>query len=361
MLPRQTLFIALLMAALLQQPSASLASDFTDVLDLPAMPSDLAATSPLTAITRAGARLVAVGQRGHILLSDDDGRSWQQAEVPVSSDLNAVHFATAEEGWAVGHDGVVLRSRDAGRTWERQLDGRVLGQLMLDYYSALALARPDDDRVGQLVEESKRIVAEGADKPFLDVWFENARTGYVVGAFNLILRTDDGGAHWLPQQHLTENPYALHLNAIDAAGNNLYIAGEQGLLLKRDPDTGYFRQMASSYDGSYFGLLGQPGLLLAYGLRGHLFRSTDQGERWHAIDVGSAVSLTAAAADTHGRIFLANQAGQTFVSNDRGISFAPLPAHDLSAIAGAGTAADGSLVLTGQRGIHRITHEQQKD
>ena len=101
------------------------------MLDTPAQKSPLAARGMLTGLTRAGKRLVAVGQRGHVLLSDDAGKTWQQADVPVSADLVAVCFPNAETGWAVGHDGVVLKSIDAGRSWGRQLDGRGLGDVLV--------------------------------------------------------------------------------------------------------------------------------------------------------------------------------------------------------------------------------------
>ena len=68
------------------------ASTYVDVLDLPAQSSALAARSPLLGVAQAGQRLVTVGQRGHILYSDDAGQNWQQADVPVSSDLTAVQF-----------------------------------------------------------------------------------------------------------------------------------------------------------------------------------------------------------------------------------------------------------------------------
>jgi photosystem II stability/assembly factor-like uncharacterized protein len=89
----------------------------------------LASRGIVTGLGRAGKRVVAVGQRGHVLISDDAGEKWQQSEVPVSADLVAVHFPDAEAGWAVGHDGVILNSTDGGRTWVRQLDGRTLGNV----------------------------------------------------------------------------------------------------------------------------------------------------------------------------------------------------------------------------------------
>ena len=266
------------------------------MLDLPAAYSNAPSRVPLLAVTRAGNRLVSVGQRGHILYSDDGGSHWRQAEVPVSSDLTAVYFPTPNEGWAVGHDGVVLHSADGGIHWERQLDGRQIGQLMLDYYAA----HPQPDNATWL-EQARRFKEEGADKPFLDLWFRDANEGFVVGAFNLILHTRDGGRTWEPWNHRVDNPQALHLTAIAASGDDLFIVGEQGLLLRlshqQEGQQERFVALPSPYVGSFFGVVAQPGLVFAYGLRGHAVRSDDGGESWSAVDTGLPVSLTAASFD----------------------------------------------------------------
>src|SRR5438045_9105322 len=54
---------------------------FRDVLDTPAASSALAARSLINGLARAGGRLVAVGQRGHVLVSDDEGRSWSHSQL----------------------------------------------------------------------------------------------------------------------------------------------------------------------------------------------------------------------------------------------------------------------------------------
>ena len=90
------------------------AADYFDVLDLPAKVSALAIHSPLSGTARAGERVIAVGQRGHILFSDDAGQHWQQAAVPVSCDLTAVNFSSPSQGWAVGNDGVICTAATAG-------------------------------------------------------------------------------------------------------------------------------------------------------------------------------------------------------------------------------------------------------
>ena len=146
------------------------AEEFADVLDTPALHSELAAQGMITGLTKAGERLITVGQRGHILYTDDAGLNWRQAQVPVSSDLVAVHFPSPQQGWAVGHDGVVLHSSDAGETWSRQFDGRQVGPNMLEHYRQLAAAQPENQTLAVLVSEAQRMTEEGADKPFLDVW-----------------------------------------------------------------------------------------------------------------------------------------------------------------------------------------------
>ena len=90
----------------------------SDPLLVPAITSAKASQAMLLSVTQAGARLVAVGEHGIIVYSDNQGKSWTQAAVPVSVTLTAVFFPDPQVGWAVGHDGVVLRSQDGGKTWE---------------------------------------------------------------------------------------------------------------------------------------------------------------------------------------------------------------------------------------------------
>ena len=325
--------------------------EFIDVLDLPARTSPLAERAPLNDVSRTGDNLVAVGQRGHILYSDYTGGHWQQARVPVSSDLTAVYFPSRAKGWAVGHDGVILHSADAGGSWNKQLDGRQIGALMQQHYTALAAAEPASEEWPLRLAEAQRMVEEGADKALLDVWFADERLGYAVGVFGLILRTDDGGQHWRPFGERTDNPQGLHLNAIGAVDGVPYIAGEQGLLLRWSAEQQRFVALQIPYAGSLFGVIGLNGELLAYGLRGHILRSTDAGASWSTLDSGLQSSITAAAWDGSGRIHLFSQAGHVLRLLPQGSSLEVLPQSVMAPIAGADFAADDSLALVGNRGV----------
>jgi len=256
----------------------------------------------LQAAAKAGDRLVAVGERGIVLLSDDLGATWRQVQVPVSVGLTAVRFADAQHGWITGHGGVVLASVDGGQSWVKQLDGLQAAQLVLKDAQAAGDAKAQ--------AEGERLVADGADKPFLDLHFADAQHGLVVGAYNLALTTADGGKSWQPISRRLDNPRGLHLYSVRARGDELVLAGEQGLVLRSTDRGATFERLTTPYKGSYFtvALPGTQDIVLA-GLRGNVWRSRDAGLSWVQLPTPVPVSVTASALDPQGQLWLSNQAG----------------------------------------------------
>ena len=351
------LAIALLAGAAAWAVQPTQGTGWRDVLATPAVKSPLASRALLNGLASAGSRIVAVGQRGHILYSDDAGKSWRQAEVPVSSDLVAVSFPDATTGWAVGHDGVVLRSTDAGLSWTLQLDGIQAGAAMVRHYQreAQALAAGDPGRAAQLIEEARRFEAQGAENPLLDVWFRDASEGFVVGAFGLVLHTTDGGAHWAPWLHALDNPKGLHLYAVRGIGADVYISGEQGLLLKLERGDTRFRALDLPYKGTLFGITGSARSLVAYGLRGTVLRSTDAGRSWRQTPTGLQVGLTAGTLQDDGRIVIVSQAGHILSSTDDGASFKAASTGRTVPAAAVAIPAKGTVVIAGPRGAQSLS------
>jgi photosystem II stability/assembly factor-like uncharacterized protein len=327
------------------------ARGFVDVLDTPAQRSPLAAKSLMQAVTRAGDRLVAVGQRGHIVVSADGGTTWKQSAVPVSSDLTAVCFVDAKQGWAVGHDGVVLHTLDGGDTWRLQLDGRKANDLLLIAMKRNVDAEQGSNETKKLLGEAERYKEQGADKPFLDVWFEDAKNGFVVGAYNLIFRTRDGGTTWEPWFDRTDNPKFFNLHAIRPVGDSVYIAGESGLLLKLDPAAERFRALTVPYTGSFFGIAGAKASVLAFGLRGNVYRSDDAGASWVKVDVGLPSAVVAAVRTSRDATLLADVGGRVAATDDGGHTFTKVALKQPMPVAGLAEASDGRLALAGPRGV----------
>jgi photosystem II stability/assembly factor-like uncharacterized protein len=340
-------------AVLFMQQGAIQAAEYVDVLDSPAAMSQLAIKSPLNEVVAAGDRLVTVGIRGHILYSDDAGKTWQQAKVPVSSDLTSVYFPTPAEGWVVGHDGVVLHSTDSGASWTKQLDGVQAGKIMLDYYTALAATDPANEDYTALVDEAQRVVDDGADKPFLGVWFADKQNGYVVGAFGLIFHTADGGASWTPLNDKVDNPQGFHLNAITGSGSgqDVTMVSEQGLVMRLDPASGKFVTLTTPFEGTYFGLQQTSHGLVIYGLSGMGFKSTDGGASWTKLVLPVDKPLTAAATDASGQLYLFDQPGEIMSSIDGGETFRLRPQATTAAISSAVAVGNEAMVLVGPRGV----------
>lgn len=323
---------------------------FQGPLETPASRNSLATRSQLTAVTNSGDRLVAVGARGLILLSDDNGNKWHQVAAPLSSNLVAVHFVANGQGWAVGHEGVVLHSGDGGRTWTKQLDGNQAARMTLTHYERLAAA--GDSAASRVLPEAKRFVQEGADKPFLDVWFINANEGFVVGAFNLIMHTTDGGTTWVPLMERIDNPKALHMYAIKGSGEEVYIAGEMGMLHRWDRAIQRFVALPSPYDGSFFGLLVKDGTLIAFGMRGNAFRSKDRGKTWLKLDTKTTAGLTGGAFLEDGRVVLVSQQGEVLITDAADSkTFMPVKVAKPMPFAGVAPAGENGIVAVGMLGV----------
>ncbi|MTV41087.1 glycosyl hydrolase [Duganella radicis] len=316
------------------------------VLQNKAVPSKKAPQSAMLAVTRAGPRLVASGERGIILLSDDAGVNWRQANVPVQTSLTALRFTDQQRGWAVGHLGTIVHTADGGVSWSLQLDGMRAARLAADGLSASG--HPPDQKLAE------QFIAEGPDKPFFDVDFSDGLHGYVVGAYNLAFSTGDGGKTWQTLTPRLPNANSLHLYAVRARGDKVFIVGEQGLVLRSRDGGASFEALPSPYKGSFFGLLlTRSGTLLAYGLRGSLYRSSNDGADWQAIATNVGNAIGAAVERDDGSLMLLTHNGGILVSADDGRSFAPHKTGAAAPVAGVAAAPDGALVLATLRGLRR--------
>ena len=309
----------------------------------------------LTDAARFGNRVVAVGDRGYIVYSDNNGESWQRAKTPPNTPLlTAVFFLDAAVGWAVGHDSMILTSTDQGISW------------------------------------SKAFSAAEDQKPLMDITFVDANTGFAVGAYGAFYATTDGGKTWTSRKLFNSvkevpKPAAAakkgqyesvgtdkaadgdagakggdedkHLNAIIKLGENkLFVAGEAGMLAKSDDGGKTWAKVASPYKGSFFGAIqAQNGAVLIYGLRGRIYRSADAAlASWKQIDNKTVASLMGSTRLPDGALVLAGLSGTVLVSRDNGESFSPLPSGSTKALSAPLLGAPNALLLIGEAGARDV-------
>ncbi len=274
----------------------------------------------------AGSRLIVVGERGHILVSSDDGANWKQARVPTRVMLTAIYMHDAETGWAVGHDAVIVRTADGGETWAK---------------------------VHEAPEE---------ELPLLDVWFRDGQRGFAVGAYGYALATGDGGETWTPHA-ISEDDF--HLNALvpasdrETGSQRLYIAAEAGIIYRSDNGGETWRELPSPYAGSWFGglALDENQVLLA-GLRGHLFRSEDGGASWTEIPTGTQATLTGAVHHPSGVIVVTGLEGSVLTSRDGGRNVSSRNLQTREGISTSLPLPDGATLLIGEFGTVRLALEE---
>lgn len=276
----------------------------------------LAAKAPLLAIARAGGRLVTAGDFGIVLLSDDDGRTWRQAQsVATRQMLTSLAFLDAQKGFAVGHGGTVLATADGGENWTAVHDA-------------------------------------GADNVLLSVRFLDAQRGFVVGAFGFAIASDDGGRTWRTFVPGEGDDRDRHLNGVFAAHGALFIAAEAGTVFRSMDFGSTWTTLRLPYDGSLWGGLAlDDGAVLVYGMRGHVLRSTDLGKQWSDIPTGTTQSWTAALHSPGGEIVLVGLGGTVALSRDGGRSFRSTTLHERQTFAAVAAGAPGQLVLAGLGGI----------
>ena len=289
-----------------------------------------------------GDKLVAVGDRGHILLSTD-GQNWQQAQVPVTSMLTSVFFIDANTGWAVGHDATILKTEDAGQSWQVQ----------------------------QYLPE--------VEKPLLDVVFKNADKGMAIGAYGQVYRTEDGGQNWQYEFHgellpvedveyleelkledealyLDERGSILpHFNRVETDGRTLYLAGELGLMAKSNDFGKTWQAFDEIYQGSFFDIVRtQAGNLVVVGLRGHVFRSLRNGTPWQMSKTDTTALLNDVVLVDDNRLLVLGNSGTLLVSDDDGQSFVEHRQADGKSLV-AGVWFQNKLIAVSDVGIKTIT------
>lgn len=330
---------------------------------------------PLLDIARAGDRLVATGERGLIIISDDQGKSWRQITVPVSTTLTALSFPDERNGWAAGHAGTILHTSDGGESWSLQFDGnQANSQFLVSSQAKVAQLQQELEQLAMegieqqalddlqytledaefAVEDAQLAVDTGPADPFLDILMFDSQQGFAVGAYGMIYRTSDGGESWQLSSKGIDNSDRFHYYAMTADTlGNLYLSGEAGLLYFSHDNGESWQQVEGLYDGSLFGLVSQGDATIAFGLRGNIFRSTDQGRSWDRVETGQNYSLYGGTALESGVILLFGTAGQVLSSVDGGLNFSAYQHPSRSTFSTGIEAPGDTYYLIGMNGIKK--------
>ncbi|WP_136476010.1 YCF48-related protein [Pseudomonas sp. DG56-2] len=225
----------------------------------------------INALLKLNDRVLAVGERGSILFSDDQGISWHAAELTPQRNvaLTGLVDLGQQRLLAVGHDGWILRSTDGGSHWQEVRHDQNLGE------------------------------------PLLGAWAAGAERVLAYGSFGKFYQSDDAGLSWRTLELEVDN---AHLNSMDGgADGRRMLVGEQGLVLRSNDAGQHWQALPAFYNGSLFGVVRlSADRWVSYGMRGHVFVSQDFGSSWTQLKVGNTLPL-------YGHVRLPEQGGLLIV------------------------------------------------
>ncbi len=324
-----------------------------EALDTPAIPVRAPDKAVLIALANAGSRILAAGEHGVIIYSDDNGKSWTQASVPVDLTLTSIAFATPKIGWAAGHYGAVLHTADAGATWQLQLDGVQANQLTEAAANAAAASHDSSPAAALAQRRAARFIAGGPDQPFLSVLAQSPARVTVFGAYRMVMHSDDGGKTWADWSLRVGD--RLSHNLYDAAiiGKSICVAGESGNVYCGAGAS--FPAVSSPGPATLLGILPTgDGGMLAYGVAGLADRSADGGQSWASLSLGAQSNLTCGRVLKSGAILIGGEDGSLYLSTDHGKNFHALNRSEPMAIFDLAQAANGDVLAAGSGGVLTI-------
>lgn len=339
-----------------------------DLLQIPSQKSPIADKSIITNITSYQSKILAVGERGHILAWTDKD-NWQQQNVPVSLTLTDITILKDGTKFAVGHDGVILKSEPQSDSWLKVFDGNELTKFKIgfikktieDLQSDLEQLT-DQDEIEELnfsiedlqfnLEDAQIELNDGPNKPLLSITANQNDQLFAVGAYGTMLTSTDAGNTWQLINGRVENFDQFHLNSIITADNGfMYIVGENGIGFSSQDNGQTWQTMALPYDGSIFGITSKNESLVAFGLQGNFMVSKDNGDSWEGANIGISSSLLGGVIAPDMTVSLVGHGGVIVRFNINDLSTLSLHRHPSGAVFSSVLISDNKLVLAGQFGM----------
>jgi photosystem II stability/assembly factor-like uncharacterized protein len=286
----------------------------------------------------------------------------QPAEVTTAA-TRAMILSSARAGKrivAVGNHGIVLLSDTDGADFRQAKSVPVRSTLTAVFFI--------DDTTGWAVGQWGVVLRTddagenwtllrydtSVDQPLFSVWFRDKERGFAVGLWSLVIATVDGGKTWtqvtLPPppggKKADRNLFKIFANRMGA----LFVAAEQGMVL-RSYDGENWTYVNTGYKGSFWtGIVLNNGTLLVGGLRGTIYRSIDDGRSWREAKTEFKSSITDFV-EAGGKVYAAALDGVFLESDDHGATFKGTQREDRLPFTAISVNSVGKVVKFSKQGV----------
>lgn len=267
---------------------------------------------------RTGKRLVAVGERSLIFVSDDEGRTWIPRPVEGEKVLTGLATSDGKKLIATGHSGVILWSGDGGDRWERSNVPKSQKEALLG-----VIAFPDGK-------------------------------AFAFGGYASFLVSSDAGKTW-EQRSILGPEIDKHFYGLAHNDQSIVLVGEAGLISISEDLGEHWRVVSSPYPGSLFGVTYMPqGGYVAYGMRGKVMRSIDRGATWMELESNVTSPFFSATLLSDGRLVLAGKDGVLALVAPDGSKIETRHTADRRTVSRVIEGSGQEWLLLGDAGIRRV-------
>ena len=240
-----------------------------------------------------------VGDFGTIMVTYDQGATWQLQYEGVTDNLRDLFVADSITVWAVGDNGTILSTTNGGAKWNEQSSGVLTGLnsvYFIDHLNGWACG----DAKTILRTTDGGSIWEKQTVPFLTIgsnlngiFFTTVTEGWCIGLGGTILHSTDAGISWAPQ--FTTGQTLLRIKFFDSVSG--LAVGDNGSIYSTNNSGTNWTQVTS---GTTMGLndilfVSLTDFLIS-GDNGTLLHSTNAGSNWSDQSLSTYASLNGIAA-----------------------------------------------------------------
>jgi photosystem II stability/assembly factor-like uncharacterized protein len=318
------------------------------------VPHPVAGGYPLMDIQFIGDHGWAVGAMGTIKRSEDGGGTWQTVNLASDADLYRVDFVDALHGWAVGgrlriaesnaamrHDkrggyAYIYATRDGGKSWQCQYGERGRLLLGLDFIDKNTGYACGERGILLKTEDGgahwRELPTTGTMHWLYGMTFRDARTGFAVGLRETVIKTSDGGLTWkklvAPADRQFYGFRPIYRD-ITFNGDTGCIVGQNGTVLISQDGGDSWQPTATFFQPKIRELLDlrrvefvTPREGYAVGEMGtRMMVTEDGGASWSYRPVADTEWLRAIWANSDGKVVIAGEREKVMISTDKGFTW----------------------------------------
>ena len=243
---------------------------------------------------------LALGARGQLARTTDNGVTWRAINVATSADMQDTSFTTADNGYALDQRGGLFRTANGGASWQPIDPGTTSApKAVIATGGTVLLAGPRGIRRAASGGEFSLIATKPVRGIAVDRFDRGGSAIFAYGA-TTIVRTTDGGRSWTaikgPSRKRGKKTVALRLRDVDmTSGSGGYALDTDGRAWRTSnggkrwtelPGVGTDSGLALAFGSAGSGYLTLGGYPADVGVA-YVLRTTDSGKHWRPQRIAS--------------------------------------------------------------------------